>query len=309
MDRATSLLERSWAGGPAPIDIAAIVAGTPPGRSRRAHSARVLYDTSAPPGTGFGRHRVCFRRREERQRGEGFAVDRPGRLDPAPAQHRLAEVPLFAGLPPAVVDELARAGRVRRYPAGQVLFNEGDPGDALVVLEEGQLRVSRFSAGGEEAVLAVVEPPGAVGELALLDGEPRDATVTAQRPVTVRLVPRSVFIELVRREPALVEGLLRTLAGWVRHSNRRHADLMSLDVPGRLAKWLLRRAGDSTGAGVPVGMTVVLGRSQGELAAELGTTRSTLNRALQGFADLGLIAVDGDRVTLTDPRTLAAYTG
>ena len=112
-----------------------------------------------------------------------------------------------------VLDELARASRTRRYAAGQVLWNEGDPGEALLVLEEGQLRVSRFTGAGIEVVLSVVEAPAALGELALLDGAPRDATVTAQKPVTVRLVPRSTFQELLRREPAVVDGLLRTLAG------------------------------------------------------------------------------------------------
>ena len=231
-------------------------------------------------------------------------------LPPAPAPpHRLGEVPLFAGLPPPALAELARASRPRRYPAGQVLWSEGDPGDALLVLEEGRVRVSRFAADGREAVLAVCEAPSALGELALLDGEPRDATVVAQGPVAVRLVPRPAFLALLRREPALVEGLLATLAGWVRLGNRRHADLLGLDVPGRLARWLLGPAGDETGTGVRPGAVVELGRTQGELAAELGTTRESLNRALRRFAGLGLLEVDGERVVLRDPAGLAAYAG
>lgn len=223
--------------------------------------------------------------------------------------HRLANVPLFAGLPASILDELVQGSRVRRYPAGQLLWSEGDPGDALLVLEEGQLRVGRMAADGREAVLAVMEAPAALGELALLDGAPRDASVVAQRPVVVRLVPRSTFVEMLRREPALAEALLRTLAGMVRVGNARHARLVGLDVPGRLATWLLDRARSS---GTPVAgaaVVVVLGRSQGELAAELGTTRSTLNRALQGFADLDLIEIDGERVTLRDLAGLTSYTG
>ena len=223
--------------------------------------------------------------------------------------HRLADVPLFAGLPPVALADLAAASRVRRYAAGQVLWSEGDPGDALLVLEEGRVRVSRFTPAGGEAVLAVVEAPAALGELALLDGEPRDATVTAQGPVAVRLVPRSALLALLRREPAAAEGLLRTLAGWVRLANRRQADLLGLDVPGRLAKWLLGRAGDDTGERVRPGTTVVLGRTQGELAAELGTTRESLNRALRRFAERGLVAVEGDHVVLLDPTGLAAHAG
>ena len=140
------------------------------------------------------------------------------------------------------LEELARESRSRRYAAGQVLWNEGDPGDALLVLEEGQLRVSRFTGAGVEVVLSVVEAPSALGELALLDGAPRDASVTAQRPVTVRLIARSSFLALLRREPVVMEGLLRTLAGMVRAGNVRHVTTVGLDVPGRLAAWLLARA-------------------------------------------------------------------
>ena len=162
--------------------------------------------------------------------------------------HRLGEVPLFAGLSPALLDQLAVNGRVRRYPAGQVLFSEGDPGDSLVVLEDGQLRVSRYTPAGQEAVLAVVEAPAALGELALLDGNPRDATVTAQRQAQ-RDSYRGWLLSLARSEPTFVEGLLATLAGWVRLANARHADRLGLDVPGRLAKWLLG-AGRTEATGV-----------------------------------------------------------
>jgi len=222
--------------------------------------------------------------------------------------HRLASVPLFSALSAGVLDELAGLTRVRQYPQGQILCNEGDPGDHLIVLESGQLRISRFTALGDETVLSVVESPAVVGELALLDGAPRDATVTAQRPVSVRLIPRHVFLNLLKREPAAVQGVLRTLAGLVRAGNARHADFIGLDVPGRLAKWLLRHARDAGDGTVREGATVELQGSQGELAAELGTTRSTLNRVLHDFEDLGLITLAKDRITLRKPERLRTYT-
>ena len=220
--------------------------------------------------------------------------------------HRLAEVPLFAGLSPSTLDKLADSSLLRRYPTGQIVCSEGDPGEALYVVEMGQLRVSRFTPNGREAVLAVVEAPSALGELALLDGAPRDAAVIAQGPVLVRLVPRSTFLALLRAEPAVGEGLLRTLAGWVRHANARQANILGLDVQGRLVQWLLNRA-ELGGAPVIAGAVVELGRSQGELAAELGTTRSTLNRVLSRFAQLGLLEVIGEQVVLQDPDGLRAY--
>jgi CRP/FNR family transcriptional regulator, cyclic AMP receptor protein len=221
--------------------------------------------------------------------------------------HRLEEVPLFADLSAQLLDELARESRTRRYAAGQVLWNEGDPGDALLVLEEGQLRVTRVTGAGVEVVLAVMEAPSALGELALLDGAPRDASVIAQRPVTVRHIPRSAFLALLRREPAMVESLLRTLASMVRAGNARHLATVGLDVPGRLAAWLLARAQDGA-AQKEKPRELVIGRSQGELAAELGTTRSTLNRALNGFEALGFLSRKGDSITIRDPDALAAYT-
>jgi CRP-like cAMP-binding protein len=224
------------------------------------------------------------------------------------ASHLLAEVPLFAGLSPDVLDDLARISRVRRYRPGQVLWNEGDPGDNLLILEDGQLRISRFTASGQEAVLAVFEVPASLGELALLDGQPRDATVIAQHAVTVRMVPRAAFHALLQREPALVAGLLSTLAGLVRLGNVRHADFLGLDVPGRLAKWLLCRAADAGGSVVAPRAVITLHRTQAELGAELDANRSTLNRALRELEALGLIAVDGEQVTLIDPGGLSAFT-
>lgn len=221
------------------------------------------------------------------------------------ASHRLADVPLFARLPPAALDELAHASRTRTYPAGQVIWSEGDPGDALLVLEEGQLRITRTTGGGVEVVLAVNDAPAALGELALLDGEPRSASVIAQRPVRVRLIPRSAFLALLRREPTAVEGLLHTLAAMVRAGNERHLAAVGLDVPGRLAAWLLDRARPLSEA--PDHLELALNRSQSELAAELGTTRSTLNRAINNLVDLGIIVRDGERVVVLKPDALAAY--
>ena len=222
---------------------------------------------------------------------------------PIAPTHQLATVPLFAHLSTAVLDELARSTRVRQFPQGQILCNEGDPGDNLIVLEAGQLRISRFTILGDEAVLAVVDSPAVVGELALLDGAPRDATITAQRAVSVRLVPRPVFLDLLKREPMMVEGLLRTLAELVRAGNARHADFVGLDVPGRLAKWLLKHVDERR-----AGTMVTLHCSQSELAAELGTTRSTLNRALHDFESLGLITLAGTRITVRKPDSLRSYT-
>ncbi len=219
-------------------------------------------------------------------------------------RHPLQDVPLFADFPDATLIHLMDSSRVRTYPAGQILWNEGDPGDALVILEEGQIRISRMTSTGQEVVLAVLEPPACLGELALIDGAPRDATATAQRAVTVRLIPRSAFLQALTAEPAAQMSLIRVLVGMVRDANTRHSRTVGLDVPGRLAAWLLGRAGE----GIREPVVSLAGRSQTELAAELSTTRSTLNRALRDFEDLQLIRVADDQVTILDRAHLNDYT-
>jgi CRP/FNR family transcriptional regulator len=197
--------------------------------------------------------------------------------------HQLGVVPLFADLDLATLDALAAESRVRRYPSGQVLCSEGDPGDELLVLEAGRVRVCRFAASGREVVLATLDAPVAFGELALLDGAPRAATVVAVSEVVVRFVRQPVLMALLEREPSVAWALLRSLAAMVRATDERLADVLVLDVPGRLAKWLLAHANEE---GV-----LELDQSQEALAVSLGTTRVTLNRVLRRFVRLGWIEV------------------
>lgn len=225
----------------------------------------------------------------------------------------LDQLPLFAELSPNVLAQLATESRVRRYPEGQVLFSEGDPGDMLMVLEEGRVKVSRFTPGGQEVVLAVQEAPASFGELALIDGAPRSATITAQSAITIRMLPRTALMGLVQREPSVALALLRTLNQMVRDTNERLSDIVALDVPGRVAKWICtaadrtpRHSSAASAARTPV--TIPLHVSQGELATQLGTTRVSVNKALKSFEGLGLIELGRDAIVINDLDGLRDYT-
>jgi len=213
-----------------------------------------------------------------------------------PSPNALAEVPIFAGLDPDTLLGLAAASRTRRYPKGQVLCSEGDPGEELLLLEEGRVRVSRFAHTGQEIVLAEIEAPAAFGELALIDGSPRAATLTAMSEVTIRYLGRRTVLDLIAREPGVAIAMMRSMAAMVRATNDRLGDVLSLDVPGRLAKWLLARTGEDG--------LVELDASQEALARSLGTTRETLNRSLRRFERVGLVRVHGHRLAILDAAAL-----
>jgi CRP-like cAMP-binding protein len=213
----------------------------------------------------------------------------------------LAAVPLFANVDPAILSELESTSQVRRYSGGQVLFSEGDPGDALLLLESGLIRVSRFSVSGQEIVLNELAAPAVMGELALIDHQPRSATATAVGPVVVRWLRSSTFDTLLDRDPSLMRVLLESLVSMVRETNERLTDLLALDVAGRLAKWMIRNA-SSDG-------TIMLDQSQSMLATALGTSRVTVNRALSRFERLQLIAINGRQVQILDAGSLRSIAG
>ena len=150
------------------------------------------------------------------------------------AEDSLRHVSLFEQVPSGALAKLGHETFQRSFGDGQILCNQEDPGEMLYILESGQVRVSQITRDGHEVVFAVLEAPAALGELSLLDGAPRAATVTAQGPITVRFVPRQAFLELMDTQPAMMRAVLKRLTAMVRQTNERHVDALSLDVPGRL---------------------------------------------------------------------------
>ena len=204
----------------------------------------------------------------------------------------LRSVELFARLDEAALAKLASVARPRSFDKGQLLFVEGDPGDSLLVLVSGSVAVFRTSSAGDRAGLTVLEPPDVLGEVALLDGAPRSASVEATAPTTVLTVSRAEFLSLLRSQPSVLDPLLRSLGATVRRLTDQAADHVFLDLAGRVAKALLRLAGP----GAPPSVTI----TQGRLAELSGGTRQSVNQVLGGFAQRGLVHLEGRRVLLTD---------
>src|SRR5436190_23765556 len=149
---------------------------------------------------------------------------------------------VLGALPPAELERLLPALKRRSFRRGETLYHQGDPGHVLHVVLEGRVKVGIPSGSGEEAVLTVLGPGDVHGEMALLDGEPRSATVVALEPVVTAIISRESFLALLRRSPSAVEGVLAGLARTIRRLSSEVGDLMFLDLQGRLAKKLLELA-------------------------------------------------------------------
>ena len=220
------------------------------------------------------------------------------RIDDGQAIETLRSTSMFGALGEEPLLELARACRQRTYRRGQYLWYQDDVGDRLIVIGKGSVKVLVSSERGDEIVLTSAGVGEILGELAVLDGSRRSASVVALEDTTVLGLDRAIAVQLMATEPAVLDAVLRSLAGLVRRLTEQTADLVFLDLGGRLAKLLLSLVHDTGRTDDPAVLNN--GLSQSDLAAMVGATRPAVNRALQLLASRGLITIDGQIITLRD---------
>jgi len=200
---------------------------------------------------------------------------------------------------------IARTLRSRRFRRGEVLFHEGDPGDALFVVASGAVKVVVPSEDGEEAILATLRRGDFLGELALLDGAPRSASAVALEATETLTLPRDQFRALIAGEPAIRDALLASVAGELRRLTTHVAELHFLDLTGRLAARLARLA-EEHGERQPNGeIRLDAPLTQSDLAAMIGATRQSVNKLLGEFEADGLLRMERDSIVVPDLARLA----
>ena len=193
--------------------------------------------------------------------------------------------------------------RSRRYARGEVIFLEGDEGTALCLIAEGRIRIQLTGTDGREVVINVYGPGEIFGELALLDGEPRSADAIAQEASRVFWLQRDDFVAFLDSHPRAAMTMLASLSRRLRHTTRVVQDATFRDVPARLARVLLDLAARN-GQAVEPGIRIESRLTQGELAAMVGASRETVNRALRGFEQRGWIRWEANRILILRPDLL-----
>jgi CRP/FNR family transcriptional regulator, cyclic AMP receptor protein len=214
----------------------------------------------------------------------------------AAALHQTA---IFGELHDSALRELAQVCLQRNYRSRQYLWYQGDPGDYLVVIVQGLVKVTVTSPRGDEMLLVTVGPSEVVGELSVIDGGARSASVVALRPTTGIIIGRAPLIALMQRSPELLDVLLRSMGALVRRLTETATDLVFLDLAARVAKLLLREA-EGRSREQRQGALVDLGLTQTELAQMVGASRPAVNRVLQSLAARGSISLDGRKIIIED---------
>jgi CRP/FNR family transcriptional regulator, cyclic AMP receptor protein len=216
----------------------------------------------------------------------------------------LAKAGLFQGVPPEDAELIAEQFDLLDVPRGTVIFHEGEPGDSLYIVLSGKVKLGRRASDGRENLVAVMGPSDQFGELSLFDPGPRTATAVAVTDSRVAVLPKDALVRWVSERPQIALQLMRVIARRLRRTNTMLADLIFVDVPGRVAKQLLQLAAKfgSVDGGQ---LRVTHDLTQEELAQLVGASRETVNKALADFAARGWLRLEGKSVVILDRERLA----
>jgi len=209
----------------------------------------------------------------------------------------LANVALFSHLGEADLDELLKATSTRHLDDGEVLFRKGDPGRQLYGVIQGRLKISSSGPDGKEVVFGLSDPGDVTGEIALLDAQPRSATVVALQATELLTLDRRDFLPFLERHPKVAIRLAELLAARLRRLSEQTEDSVLLALRARLAKKLVALAG-SYGRETPEGTLIDLKLSQQALGDMVGTSRESINKQLRSWSESGLVRFDRGRIAV-----------
>ncbi len=218
----------------------------------------------------------------------------------------LARVPLLQGLSQGELERIAPLAVPRSFPKGARVFHEGDESDACYIVRSGDVRVTREHSDGRAIALATLGPGEIVGELAMLDGEVRSASVEALTDIELLAVAARDMRGLLARNPEITAKLVMALTRRVRDTNERVARQSFQTVPSRVAGVLSQLVAEegSDGSGRE-GITIRM--NQSDLAQLAGTSRESVSRFLAVLERAGVVRVGRGRVTVVEASRLRAY--
>lgn len=213
------------------------------------------------------------------------------------------ESDLFYPLSEEDLGALLSIAGTRKVARGETIFVAGQAGRQLYAVSSGQVKAVATAADGREMVLRLIDPGEVFGELALLDGGDRTATMIATQPTELLVIDRRDFVDLLRRRPEIAIELLAVVAGRLRSTTEQVTDTNFLEVGPRLAKKILELA-ESYGVESPDGCLVTI--SQEELGTLVAATRVSVNMQLKSWERAGLLRISRGKLFLQDQSGLTA---
>jgi CRP/FNR family transcriptional regulator, cyclic AMP receptor protein len=218
----------------------------------------------------------------------------------------LRSVPLFADLEQGELENFSHVAVARSFPAGTRVFHEGDRSDACYIVREGSFRVTREHSDGRAITLATLASGDIFGELAMLDGEVRSASVEALTDGELLALPAGEVRALLARHPEITVKLVAALVRRLRTANERISRQSFQTVPSRVAGVLSQLvAEEAPRSSEEAGVTIRM--NQADLAQLAGTSRESVSRFLADLERAGVVKPGRGRVTVLEPDKLRNY--
>jgi CRP/FNR family transcriptional regulator, cyclic AMP receptor protein len=202
---------------------------------------------------------------------------------------------------------LAAAATLANHPRGGVIFQKGDPGDSMMAVIRGRVKICTYSADGKELVLNLIDRGGLFGEIALLDGRPRTADAVALEETDLLVLSRSRFLPFLAANPEVTNRLFSVLCQRLRQTSEHLEDTLFLEAPSRLARGLLRLA-EAFGKPAPNGLRVDIKLSQQQIGSLIGISRESINKHLGEWSQAGHVSVQSGIITIHNRGALEAIT-
>jgi len=213
------------------------------------------------------------------------------------ARRLLAECSLFRGLTPEERSGLVARAHLRKLDSGETIFLMDSPGDAMMAILEGHVRISVPSPEGKEIVLAILHPGEVFGEIALLDGKGRTADARAMSRCTIAVLDRRDVLSFFERQPNAWPKLVEVLCDRLRRTDQHLAEMALLEIPLRLAKTLLRLLAEEVGR-------ERIALSQRELGNIVGASRESVNKCLNEWQRRGIVTIEDNFITIANRKVL-----
>lgn len=211
----------------------------------------------------------------------------------------LSFVPIFSDLPSETLEKIEKIGSHRKYKKNDVILMEEDSGTALFVIVKGKVKVARSSNDGREVILSILSDGDFFGEMAILDGLTRSATVASIEDTELFLLQRNDFMNLLHEYPEISVVLLQEMTKRLRSADMKIKALSLKDAEGKVATVILQLA-DDIGKIKHGRVEIDKLPLQQDLANMAGTSRETISRTLHSFAKKGLVELEGSKLKILD---------
>jgi CRP-like cAMP-binding protein len=217
----------------------------------------------------------------------------------------LRKHPIFCDLNSEALDQLCRYAKHATLKRGAAIFSKGDPGNSLVAVIRGTVKISISSAEGRSAILNLIGPGEIFGEVALLDGLARTADATANTNCEIFVIDRREFLPFVRTQPALAMKFIELLCARLRWTSDQVEEVILQDLAGRLASALIRLTEKHKLA--PGGRIIAI--TQQEISEMVGMTRESINKQLRAWAARNWVRLEHGAIVVLDTESLQALAG